>query len=225
MTNSTREEGLTQITADLVKQLRSRTGVGMMECKKALSETSGDMDKAIEYLRKQGIAKAETKSGREAGEGLVEAYIHPGGRVGVLIEVNCETDFVARTDEFQRLVRNLAMQVAATRPLAVTREGVPAELIERERGIYAEQVKNEGKPEAMIPRIVEGKVDKYLQSIVLMEQPYIRDDKKTVSEYVANQAKEHGCAYTVTRFTRYKLGEGIEKRGDDFAAEVASYMK
>jgi elongation factor Ts len=198
---------LTQITADLVKELRSRTGVGMMECKKALSETSGDMDKAIEYLRKQGIAKAETKSGREAGEGLVEAYIHPGGRVGVLIEVNCETDFVARTDEFQRLVRNLAMQVAATRPLAVTREGVPAELIERERAIYSEMVKNEGKPEAMVPRIVEGKVDKFLQSVVLMEQPYIRDDKKTVEEIVKEAIAKIGENIRVRRFATFTLGQ------------------
>jgi len=198
---------LTQITADLVKELRSRTGVGMMECKKALSETSGDMDKAIEYLRKQGIAKADTKAGREAGEGLVEAYIHPGGRVGVLIEVNCETDFVARTDEFQRLVRNLAMQVAATRPLAVTRDGVPAELIERERAIYAEMVKNEGKPEAMVPRIVEGKVDKFLQSVVLMEQPYIRDDKKTVEEIVKEAIAKIGENIRVRRFATFTLGQ------------------
>jgi len=204
---ATREEGLTQITADLVKELRSRTGVGMMECKKALSETSGDMDKAIEYLRKQGIAKAETKAGREAGEGLVEAYIHPGGRMGVLIEVNCETDFVARTDEFQRLVRNLAMQVAATRPLAVTREGVPAELIERERAIYSEIVKNEGKPEAMVPRIVEGKVDKFLQSVVLMEQPYIRDDKKTVEEIVKEAIAKIGENIRVRRFATFTLGQ------------------
>ena len=204
---ATREEGLTQITADLVKELRSRTGVGMMECKKALSETSGDMDKAIEYLRKQGIAKADTKAGREAGEGLVEAYIHPGGRVGVLIEVNCETDFVARTDEFQRLVRNLAMQVAATKPLAVTREGVPAELIERERAIYTEMVKNEGKPEAMVPRIVEGKVDKFLQSVVLMEQPYIRDDKKTVEEIVKEAIAKIGENIRVRRFATFTLGQ------------------
>ncbi|HEV8480426.1 MAG TPA: translation elongation factor Ts [Candidatus Eisenbacteria bacterium] len=198
---------MTQITADLVKELRSRTGVGMMECKKALSETSGNMDKAIEYLRKQGIAKAETKAGREAGEGLVEAYIHPGGRVGVLIEVNCETDFVARTDEFQRLVRNLAMQVAATRPLAVTRESVPAELIERERAIYTEIVKNEGKPEAMVPRIVEGKVDKFLQSVVLMEQPYIRDDKKTVEEIVKEAIAKIGENIRVRRFATFTLGQ------------------
>jgi len=204
---ATREEGLTQITADLVKELRSRTGVGMMECKKALSETSGDMNKAIEYLRKQGIAKAETKAGREAGEGLVEAYIHPGGRVGVLIEVNCETDFVARTDEFQRLVRNLAMQVAATKPLAVTRESVPAELIERERAIYTEIVKNEGKPEAMVPRIVEGKVDKFLQSVVLMEQPYIRDDKKTVEEIVKEAIAKIGENIRVRRFATFTLGQ------------------
>ncbi|HKA24843.1 MAG TPA: translation elongation factor Ts [Candidatus Eisenbacteria bacterium] len=198
---------MTQITAELVKELRSRTGVGMMECKKALSESAGDMDKAVEYLRKQGIAKADSKSGREAGEGLVEAYIHPGSRVGVLIEVNCETDFVARTDEFQRLVRNLAMQVAATRPLAVRREGVPAELVERERVIYAEQLKNEGKPEAMIPRILEGKMDKFYQSVVLMEQPYIRDDKKTVEEIVKEAIAKMGENIRVRRFATFTLGQ------------------
>jgi len=207
MASATREEGLTQITAELVKELRSRTGVGMMECKKALSESAGDMDKAVEYLRKQGIAKADSKSGREAGEGLVEAYIHPGSRVGVLIEVNCETDFVARTDEFQRLVRNLAMQVAATRPLAVRREGVPAELVERERVIYGEQLKNEGKPEAMIPRILEGKMDKFYQSVVLMEQPYIRDDKKTVEEIVKEAIAKMGENIRVRRFATFTLGQ------------------
>jgi elongation factor Ts len=207
MVSGTREEGLTQITADLVKTLRERTGVGMMECKKALSETAGDMDKAIEYLRKQGIAKAETKSGREAGEGLVEAYIHPGSRVGVLIEVNCETDFVARTDEFQRLVRNLAMQIAATRPLAVRREGVPPELVESERAIFAEQLKNEGKPEAMIPRILEGKLDKFFQSVVLMEQTYIRDDKKTVEEIVKEAIAKMGENIRVRRFATFTLGQ------------------
>jgi elongation factor Ts len=207
MVSGTREEGLTQITADLVKTLRERTGVGMMECKKALSETAGDMDKAIEYLRKQGIAKADTKSGREAGEGLVEAYIHPGSRVGVLIEVNCETDFVARTDEFQRLVRNLAMQIAATRPLAVRREGVPPELVESERAIFAEQLKNEGKPEAMIPRILEGKLDKFFESVVLMEQTYIRDDKKTVEEIVKEAIAKMGENIRVRRFATFTLGQ------------------
>jgi elongation factor Ts len=198
---------LTQITADLVKTLRERTGVGMMECKKALSETAGDMDKAIEYLRKLGIAKAETKSGREAGEGLVEAYIHPGSRVGVLIEVNCETDFVARTDEFKSLVRNLAMQIAATRPLAVRREGVPPELVESERAIFAEQLKNEGKPEAMIPRILEGKLDKFFESVVLMEQTYIRDDKKTVEEIVKEAIAKMGENIRVRRFATFTLGQ------------------
>jgi len=202
-----REEGLSQITAELVKELRQRTGVGMMDCKKALSETSGDIDKAIEFLRKQGIASAEKKAGREASEGLVESYIHPGNRVGVLIEVNCETDFVARTDEFQKLVRNLAMQVAATRPLAVRREDVPAALVEREREIFAEQLKNEGKPEAMIPRIVEGKLDKFYQGVALLEQPYIRDDKKTVEEIVKEAIAKIGENIRVRRFAIFTLGQ------------------
>jgi elongation factor Ts len=202
-----REAGLSEITAELVKELRQRTGVGMMECKRALSETAGDIDKAIDYLRKQGMAAAERKSGREASEGLVEAYIHPGNRVGVLIEVNCETDFVARTDEFQRLVRNLAMQVAATRPLAVRREDVPAEVIERERDIYRAQLVAEGKPEAIVPKIVEGKLDKFFQTVALYEQPYIRDDKKTVEEIVKEAIAKIGENIRVRRFATFTLGQ------------------
>lgn len=202
-----REAGLSAITAELVKELRQRTGVGMMECKRALSETAGDIDKAIDYLRKQGMAAAERKSGREASEGLVEAYIHPGNRVGVLIEVNCETDFVARTDEFQRLVRNLAMQVAATRPLAVRREDVPAEVIERERDIYRAQLAAEGKPEAIVPKIVEGKLDKFFQTVALYEQPFIRDDKKTVEEIVKEAIAKIGENIRVRRFATFTLGQ------------------
>jgi elongation factor Ts len=191
----------------MVRELRERTGVGMMECKKALSESGGDVDKAIEHLRKQGRASAEKKAGRTANEGLVEAYIHPGNRVGVLIEVNCETDFVARTDEFKALVRNLAMQVAATRPLAVTREDVPAGLAERERGIFEEQLKNEGKPAAMIPKIVEGKLDKFYQGVALLEQPYIRDDKKTVDALVKEAIAKLGENVVVRRFALFQLGQ------------------
>jgi elongation factor Ts len=198
---------LAAITADLVRELRERTGVGMMECKKALTETQGDIEKAIEHLRKMGAAAAEKKAGRQASEGLVEAYIHPGNRVGVLIEVNCETDFVARTDEFRQLVRNLAMQVAATRPLAVRREDLPAELVERERGIYREQLKNEGKPEALIPRIVEGKLDKFCQSVVLLEQPFIRDDKKTIEAVVKEAVAKMGENIQVRRFALFLLGQ------------------
>jgi elongation factor Ts len=202
-----REAGLSEITAELVRELRQRTGVGMMECKRALSETAGDIDKAIDYLRKQGMAAADKKSGREASEGLVESYIHPGNRVGVLIEVNCETDFVARTDEFQKLVRNLAMQVAATRPIAVRREDVPAEVVERERDIYREQLRTEGKPEAIVPKIVEGKLDKFFQTVALLEQPYIRDDKKTVEEIVKEAIARIGENIRVRRFATFTLGQ------------------
>jgi len=202
-----REAGLSEITAELVKELRQRTGVGMMECKRALSETAGDIDKAIDYLRKQGMAAADRKSGREASEGLVESYIHPGNRVGVLIEVNCETDFVARTDEFQKLVRNLAMQVAATRPLAVRREDVPAAVVEREREIYRAQLVAEGKPEAIVPKIVEGKLDKFFQTVALYEQPFIRDDKKTVEEIVKEAIAKIGENIRVRRFATFTLGQ------------------
>ena len=202
-----REAGLSEITAELVKELRQRTGVGMMECKRALSETAGDIDKAIDYLRKQGMAAADRKSGREASEGLVESYIHPGNRVGVLIEVNCETDFVARTDEFQKLVRNLAMQVAATRPLAVRREDVPAAVVERERDIYRAQLVAEGKPEAIVPKIVEGKLDKFFQTVALYEQPFIRDDKKTVEEIVKEAIAKIGENIRVRRFATFTLGQ------------------
>jgi elongation factor Ts len=198
---------LAQITAELVKELRERTGVGMMECKKALAETAGDVDKAIEFLRKQGVAGAEKKASRKATEGLVEAYIHPGSRVGVLLEVNCETDFVARTDEFQTLVRNLAMHVAAMKPLAVRREEIPAETVEHERGIYAEQLKNEGKPAPLIERIVQGKVDKYFAGVVLLEQPYVRDDKKSVETVVKEAITKLGENIVVRRFALFHLGQ------------------
>jgi elongation factor Ts len=198
---------LAQITAELVKELRERTGVGMMECKKALAETAGDVDKAIEFLRKQGVAGAEKKASRKATEGLVEAYIHPGSRVGVLLEVNCETDFVARTDEFQTLVRNLAMHVAAMKPLAVRREEIPAETVDHERGIYVEQLKNEGKPAPLIERIVQGKVDKYFAGVVLLEQPYVRDDKKSVETVVKEAITKLGENIVVRRFALFHLGQ------------------
>jgi elongation factor Ts len=179
----------------------------MMECKKALAETAGDVDKAIEFLRKQGVAGAEKKASRKATEGLVEAYIHPGSRVGVLLEVNCETDFVARTDEFQTLVRNLAMHVAAMKPLAVRREEIPAETVDHERGIYVEQLKNEGKPAPLIERIVQGKVDKYFAGVVLLEQPYVRDDKKSVETVVKEAITKLGENIVVRRFALFHLGQ------------------
>jgi len=195
-----------QITADQVKQLREMTGAGMMECKKALAETGGDVEKAVDALRKSGAAKADKRSGRTANEGRVDSYIHPGNRVGVLIEVNCETDFVARTPEFEELVRNLAMQAAAAGADYIRREDVPAERIERERAIYAAQLEDQGKPAAIIAKIVEGKLDKFYSEICLLEQPYIRDDKKTVGDLLKEAASKTGENLVVRRFSRFRLG-------------------
>jgi len=195
------------VTADLVKQLRDRTGAGMMECKKALVDSNGDFEKAIDSLRKSGVSRAEQRSGRAASEGLVEAYIHPGNRVGVLIEVNCETDFVARTDEFQELVRNLAMQVAAAGAEYVRREEVPADRVEREKEIFASQVAAQGKPAAVVEKIVSGKLDKFFSEICLLEQPYIRDDKVTISALIQQAAAKTGENVQVRRFTRFRLGQ------------------
>ncbi|OGF15338.1 MAG: translation elongation factor Ts [Candidatus Eisenbacteria bacterium RBG_16_71_46] len=195
------------VTADQVKQLREKTGAGMMECKKALLESAGDFEKAIDALRKSGIARAEKRADRAASEGVVDAYIHPGNRVGVLIEVNCETDFVARTAEFLDLVRNLAMQVAAAGAEYVRREEVPAERVAREREIIAAQVAAQGKPAAMVDKIVEGKLGKFYSEICLVEQPYIRDDKQTVEDLVRAASSKTGENVVVRRFTRFRLGQ------------------
>jgi elongation factor Ts len=195
------------ITADQVKQLRDRTGAGMMECKKALQDAGGDLDQAIDVLRKSGAAKAEKRADRMANEGRVESYIHPGNRVGVLIEVNCETDFVARTDEFGELVRNLAMQAAAAGADYVRREDVPAERVEREREIFRGQMEGQGKPPAVIDKIVTGKLDKFFSEVCLLEQPFIRDDKKTVQAIIAEAVAKTGENIQVRRFSRFTLGQ------------------
>jgi elongation factor Ts len=195
------------ITADQVRQLREQTGAGMMECKKALQEAGGSVENAIQALRKSGIAKAEKRADRAASEGLVESYIHPGNRVGVLIEVNCETDFVARTPQFGELVRNLAMQVAAAGADYVRREQVPAERVAKEREIFAAQLANEKKPANIIDKIVEGKLNKFYSEICLLEQPYIKDDKRTVSELVAEASSKTGENIVVRRFVRFRLGQ------------------
>jgi elongation factor Ts len=195
------------ITADQVKQLREMTGAGMMECKKALADTGGDLDKAVDALRKSGAAKAEKRSGRAAKEGRVEAYIHPGNRVGVLIEVNCETDFVARTDEFGELVRNVAMQVAAAGAEFVRREEVPEERVAREREILRAQTEAAGKPAAILEKIVEGKLGKFFAEVCLLDQPYIRDDKRTVGDIVQEAASKTGENIVVRRFSRFRLGQ------------------
>jgi len=195
------------ITATLVKDLRERTGAGMMECKKALAEANGEIEKAIEVLRKQGMARASSKAGREARQGLVHAYIHPGDTLGVLIEVNCETDFVARTDDFKELVRALAMQVAATNAQAVDRTGVDPTLIERERAILLEQAKTSGKPEAILQKIVDGKIEKFYEEICLLEQPTIRDPDRKVKDLLDGAIAKLGENIVVRRFVRFRIGE------------------
>ena len=193
------------ITADQVKQLQEMTGAGMMECKKALAETGGDLNKAVDALRKSGAAKAERRAGRAASQGRIESYVHDS-RIGVLVEVNCETDFVARTDDFKRLCKDLAMQVAAAGADYVRREEVPAERLERERAIYVEQVKNEGKPAAIVDKIVDGKLNKFYAEVCLTEQPFIKDDQKTVGDLVKETSSKTGENVVVRRFVRYRLG-------------------
>ncbi len=193
------------ITADQVRQLREMTGAGMMECKKALSETGGDLNKAIDALRKAGIAKAEKRADRAASQGRIESYVHDS-RIGVLVEVNCETDFVARTDDFKTLCKDLAMQVAGAGADYVRREEVPAERIARERAIYVEQVKNEGKPAAIADKIVDGKLNKFYSEVCLLEQPFIKDDKRTIQDLVRDASSKTGENVVVRRFARFRLG-------------------
>jgi len=194
------------ITAKMVKELRDSTGAGMMDCKKALTECDGDMDKAVDYLRTKGIASAAKKEGRATSEGLVASYIHGGGKVGVLIEVACETDFVARTDDFQEFVRNVAMHIAAASPVAVAREEVDSSLIEKEKEIYREQMKEQNKPADIIDKIVDGKVDKYYSDIVLLEQKYVKDPDMTVADYVNSMIGSLGENMAVKRFSRFQIG-------------------
>ncbi|HHV77164.1 MAG TPA: translation elongation factor Ts [Syntrophothermus lipocalidus] len=196
----------------MVKELRERTGCGMMDCKNALVEAGGDLEKAIEVLRSKGLAKAAKKAGRVASEGLVEAYIHLGGRIGVLVEVNCETDFVAKTNEFKQLCRDIAMQIAAARPEFVTRDEVSPEIIEREKRILRQQALNEGKPEKVIEKMVEGRMEKYFKENCLLEQVFIKDQDKTIQEVVNEYIVRLGENITVRRFARFEVGEGIEKK-------------
>lgn len=195
------------ISATDVKALRERTGAGIMDCKKALAETDGDVEKAIEYLRKKGAALAEKKVGRATNEGIIEAYIHPGSRLGVLLELNCETDFVAKTDDFKQLARDLAMQIAATSPVAVTREEVPQDLIDRELEIYRTQARNEKKPENIVEKIVQGRVEKFYQESVLLEQNFVKDPDKTVKQLITEAIAKIGENISVKRFVRFQLGE------------------
>lgn len=195
-----------EISAKLVKELREATNCGMMDCKKALTECNGDMEKAVEYLRKKGIASAAKKEGRTTSQGIVGSYIHMGGKVGVLVEVACETDFVARTDTFQEFVHNVAMHIAAARPLAVTRDEVDGSLVEKEKEIYAAQMREQGKPEAMIEKIVVGKVDKYYSDVVLLEQKYVKDPDLTVEDYLKSVIGALGENMQIKRFARFEIG-------------------
>jgi len=216
---------MAEITAALVKELRERTGAGMMDCKKALSATDGDLEKAIDFLREKGLAAAAKKAGRVAAEGLVEAYIHGGGRIGVLVEVNCETDFVAKTDAFKELVKDIAMHIAATNPSYLKREEVPTAELEHEQAVLAEQARNEGKPEKIIEKMVAGRIEKYYKEVCLMEQPFVKDSDKTISDLITESIAKIGENISIRRFTRYQLGEGIEKKEENFAEEVMSFVK
>jgi len=195
------------ITAAQVKELRDITGAGMMDCKKALSETDVDIEKAIEYLRKKGLQKVEKKAGRQTSEGIIQSYIHPGSRLGVLVEINCETDFVARTEEFQNFAKDIAMHIAASKPLAIEREQISQELIDKELEIYRAQMREQGKPEQIIEKIVTGKIDKYYQEVCLMEQNFVKDPDKTVKELLNEKISKLGENMSIRRFVRYQLGE------------------
>jgi len=197
------------ISAQVVKELRDKTGAGMMDCKKALVDSKGDIEKALEFLRKSGIAKAEKKGAREAKEGIVYSYIHHGGRLGVLVELNCETDFVARTDGFKELAHNLAMQIAATNPVAVSQKDVPEDLIIKEKEIYLSQAKDSGKPANILDKIVEGRVQKFYQEICLLEQPFIKDPDKHVGDLITEAVTTLGENISVGRYTRFAVGESI----------------
>ena len=219
---------MAEITASAVKSLREKTGAGMMECKAALVEANGDENQAIEILRKKGMATAGKKEGRVTAEGAVGSYIHLGGKVGVMVEVNCETDFVARGEEFQQLVKDVAMHIAAVDPKYLKREEVPTDVLDKEREILREQLKNDpknaGKPGDVLDKIIEGRVGKYYEDNVLLDQPFVKDPSKTVGELVTEKIASIKENISVRRFTRYKMGEGIEKKSDDFAAEVASMI-
>jgi len=219
---------MAEITASLVKSLREKTGAGMIDCKNALTEAGGNEEKAVEILRKKGMATAGKKAGRVTAEGVVGSYIHMGGKVGVMVEINCETDFVARGEEFQQLVKDVAMHIAAVDPKYLKREDVSSDVLDKEREIETEKLKsdtkNANKPADVLGKIIAGKVGKYYEENVLLDQPFVKDPSKTVGELVTEKIASIKENITIRRFTRYKMGEGIEKKGDDFADEVASMV-
>ncbi len=213
-----------EISAAAVKELREKTGAGFMDCKKALGETKGDIEKAVDYLKQKGLAAAQKKSSRVTAEGLVSSYVH-SGKVGVLVEVNCETDFVAKTEEFAALVKDIAMHIAASSPMFVSRNEVSADVVDREKQIFIEQAKESGKPEAVVQKMVDGKLDKFLKEICLLDQPFVKNPDVTVGKLVIDAVAKLGENISIRRFTRYKVGEGIEKKVVDFASEVAAAQK
>ncbi len=211
-----------EITANMIKDLRERTGAGMSDCKKALVETDGDMEKAIDYLRTKGLAKAAKKAGREATEGLVVSYIHGGGRIGVLVEINCETDFVARNEDFQAFTRDVAMQIAAMAPQFVRKDEVSEDVIARERDVLLAKAKESGKPEPVVQKMVEGQVTKWIKEICLLDQSFVKNPDKTIEQLQQELISKIGENIKIRRFVRFELGEGLEKKKTDFAAEVAA---
>jgi len=212
---------MAEISAAVVKELRERTGAGIVDCKQALNECDGDMDKATEYLRKKGLASAAKRAGRIASEGLIESYVHLGGRIGVLLEVNCETDFVAKNPEFKTLCHDLTMQIAAANPQWVNKEDVPTDAVAKEKEIAEAKARAEGKPDKVIPKIAEGAVTKWMKDVVLLEQPFVKDPSKNVDTLVKELSSKIGEKIAIRRFVRYEVGEGLEKRTHDIAAEVA----
>ena len=212
------------VTAAMVKELRERTGAGMLDCKKALEKTDGDIEKAIDLLREKGLAAAAKKAGRITAEGMVGSYIHMGGRIGVLIEVNCETDFVAKTEGFKDFVKNMAMQVAASKPLYVSRDEVPGDVLEKERQILRQQAINEGKPEKIADKMVEGRIEKFFKETCLLEQPYIRDPEVSVQQVLTETIAKIGENISIRRFVRYEMGEGLQKKEENFAEEVMAQV-
>lgn len=219
---------MAEITTSAIKDLREKTGAGMVDCKNALVEAEGNVEKAVEVLRKKGMATAEKKSGRIAAEGAVGSYIHMGGKVGVMVEINCESDFVARGDEFQQLVKDVAMHIAATDPKYTRRDEVPADALDKEREILRDQLKNDpknaNKPDDILDKIIEGRIGKFYEETVLVDQPFVKDPSKTIGDLVTEKIASIKENITIRRFTRYKMGEGIEKKVDDFAGEVASMV-
>lgn len=211
-------------TVQDIQELRARTGVGIMDCKKALQENDGDMEKAVEYLREKGMAAVAKKAGRIAAEGAIFSYIHFGGRIGVLLEVNCETDFVAREETFQQFGKDIAMQIAASNPSYITKDEVPASVLDKEREIQRTACLNEGKPEAIVDKIVEGKIAKYLDEICLLNQSFIKNPDITIEQYLNEMTLKIGEKLSIRRFVRYELGEGLEKRKDNFVEEVMNSL-